>query len=276
MTQRLRLISQRRGGFLWHYEPFITDFLVPLWLLKTRQMPELEAVYLQDTPDQSLGTFSAHTTELLGLDVFHLGQEGFDSLDEVPLHPLLGLGVGPYDFRDLHDVLQSLETRFQMLDLSYPKVLLIDRRTADLGFPTHPAAHNGAARRNIDKHRELSDALYGLFGTRFCNVVLEGMPPLEQARMFYNADLIIGEHGAGLCNLFFSRPGTDLIEIGPVFRPTFQRLAQRKPLGYHVLGQTDVPMQVFDPTRAPLRTPVDIRQLLRVVESVRHGRLAGA
>jgi len=271
MSKSLRLVSQRRGGFLWHYEPFITDFLVPLWLLKCRQHPDLESVYIQDTTDQSLGTFSPHAKELLGLDVYHVSPDGFESLEDVPLHPLRGLGTGPYDFLDLHDVLQGLEGRFQMLDPSYPKVLLIDRRTADLGFPTHPAAHNGSARRNIDKHREVSDALCGLFGTQFRNVVLESLPPLEQARLFYNAELIIGEHGAGLCNLFFARPGTNLIELGPVYRPTFERLAQRKPLGYYVLGQDQVPRPAFDPTRMPLRTQVDIPKLLGLVSVARFG-----
>lgn len=36
----------------------------------------------------------------------------------------------------------------------------------------------------------------------------------EQIKLFYNAKLIIGSHGAGLTNLMFCRPSTRIIEIG--------------------------------------------------------------
>ena len=49
----------------------------------------------------------------------------------------------------------------------------------------------------------------------------------EVAQLYYNADLIVGPHGAGLSNLLFTRPGTAVIEFLPTRRVIlcFQYLA---------------------------------------------------
>ena len=42
---------------------------------------------------------------------------------------------------------------------------------------------------------------------------LEKMPFEEQVRLFRNAEIVVGPHGAGFTNLIFSRPGTRVVEI---------------------------------------------------------------
>lgn len=42
---------------------------------------------------------------------------------------------------------------------------------------------------------------------------LEKMPFEEQVRLFRNAEVVVGPHGAGFTNLIFSKPGTRVIEI---------------------------------------------------------------
>jgi capsular polysaccharide biosynthesis protein len=49
-------------------------------------------------------------------------------------------------------------------------------------------------------------------------IFLEDYNMFEQAAIFSNADTIIGFHGAGLTNLYFSKPGTTVVEI---FSPDF-------------------------------------------------------
>src|SRR5262245_9398962 len=47
---------------------------------------------------------------------------------------------------------------------------------------------------------------------------LANMPFLDQARLFFEADLVVAPHGAGLANLVFCRPGARIVEI---FTPTW-------------------------------------------------------
>jgi len=73
----------------------------------------------------------------------------------------------------------------------------------------------------------------------FLSVRLEKMTFNEQIRLFANASLIMGQHGAGLANAIFAREGTPIIElIGvPHFmsftRSSFWISFQSSALGHH-------------------------------------------
>lgn len=96
----------------------------------------------------------------------------------------------------------------------------------------------------------------------FVTVVLEDLPVAAQMDLFLNADVIVGAHGAGLANLLFCRPGTQVVELSPAceFRLQYWHLAQKLGLIYAVLpcrtgnggfdGDLDVPLA---PLRALLR-----------------------
>ena len=55
-----------------------------------------------------------------------------------------------------------------------------------------------------------------------------------QVRLFWEADFVVGPHGAGLTNLVYSRPGATLIELSPSreIRGHFQRLCDDLGLAY--------------------------------------------
>ncbi|GAA3408535.1 DUF563 domain-containing protein [Paenibacillus hodogayensis] len=58
------------------------------------------------------------------------------------------------------------------------------------------------------------DALYGILAARgYRKVTLAGMPVAEQVRLFASAQAIVAPHGAGLANLMFCRPGTQVLEL---------------------------------------------------------------
>jgi hypothetical protein len=78
----------------------------------------------------------------------------------------------------------------------------------------------GSLRRSIANHSEISDDLRILVETGMLegiktmrNVKLEGMPFHEQIQLFASAKLIVGQHGAGLSNIVFCKPGTHVVEI---------------------------------------------------------------
>lgn len=64
--------------------------------------------------------------------------------------------------------------------------------------------------RVVDNESMLLPSLLEM-GFQVCR--LEQMPFEEQVRLFRNAELVVGPHGAGFTNLIFSKPGTRVVEI---------------------------------------------------------------
>jgi hypothetical protein len=72
---------------------------------------------------------------------------------------------------------------------------------------------NGSNRREIKDINKLCAMLKARFTSNFKMVTLEHLTFKEQVSHFYNADIIIAAHGAGLSNMFFCRPQTKIIEV---------------------------------------------------------------
>ena len=72
---------------------------------------------------------------------------------------------------------------------------------------------SGKERRNILNHVQMSQELNKLFGSRIENVVLEKKSIFYQYQLFKHASIVIGQHGAGLANIYFMRPNTNLVEV---------------------------------------------------------------
>jgi capsular polysaccharide biosynthesis protein len=64
--------------------------------------------------------------------------------------------------------------------------------------------------RVIANEEELFPGLLEM-GFQICR--LEEVPFEEQVRLFRNADMVVGPHGAGFTNLIFSKPSTRVVEI---------------------------------------------------------------
>lgn len=85
--------------------------------------------------------------------------------------------------------------------------------------------------RKLDNEANIVDALTRAGVT---SVVPGQFSLSEQINLFYNADAIIGAHGAGLSNVAFCRPGTIFYEFHPAhyLNPCMARLAQAAELRY--------------------------------------------
>jgi len=69
---------------------------------------------------------------------------------------------------------------------------------------------NRSAQRAVSNNNEVKKYL---MKENFIVVKLHKMNFLQQANLFYNAECIVGLHGAGFANLVFSDPGTKIIEL---------------------------------------------------------------
>jgi hypothetical protein len=72
---------------------------------------------------------------------------------------------------------------------------------------------SGKERRNILNHVQMLRELNKLFDSKIENVVLEKKSIFYQYQLFKHASIVIGQHGAGLANIYFMRPNTNLIEV---------------------------------------------------------------
>jgi capsular polysaccharide biosynthesis protein len=69
--------------------------------------------------------------------------------------------------------------------------------------------------RTLRNEAELEKMLHSYyFETHF----MEQYPLAKQARLIRESEIIVATHGAGLANLVFARPGTQVIEIVPAQR----------------------------------------------------------
>jgi Glycosyltransferase 61 len=135
------------------------------------------------------------------------------------------------------------------------------RRSFDLGEPRKRRrlyiSRRDANIRFVANEAEV-EACLGRFG--FESVSLAGKPLLEQARLFRDAEMIVGSHGAGFSHLAFAHPGTVLVEIFQRghFNHCFNRLAAINRLRYGFV--------VGEPTPGG-GIAVDVARLGRVMDS---------
>ena len=105
------------------------------------------------------------------------------------------------------------------------KVLLIERGK------TNPDA--GAHRRFLSNHKSLETRLSKFFGPIFKNVILEGLTIDDQVSLFMNAEIVIGQHGAGLCNIvWMNKTNCLVIEFPPHGVDTFKNMCKAKEFKY--------------------------------------------
>ncbi|CAB4935616.1 unannotated protein [freshwater metagenome] len=127
-----------------------------------------------------------------------------------------------------------------------------------------------ARHRHVANEDEVEAAL-----TRegFACVTLTGTPVPEQIRMFEQAEVVVAQHGAGLTNLLFARPGTRVVELYPrgfIAPSPFWMLASLAGLDYSMMVCDVVPDSVI-PGRGHNNADivVDVRALLRSVPGPR-------
>lgn len=114
---------------------------------------------------------------------------------------------------------------------SWPKIILIQRSISK----SHKE-NNGAKRRTISNHNQLVYQLASKYKESFKNIILENMDFFTQVLYFHNAEIIIGQYGSGLINVFWCRPNKTCICLTKidldVRDKTYQKCCQSSRLVY--------------------------------------------
>ena len=105
------------------------------------------------------------------------------------------------------------------------QIVLIKRGYQQLLKNSKIPSYTGVKRREISEINKL-ESLLNRKGYNVKSVVLENLDWPSQVGVFKSADTIIGAHGAGLCNVTFCDPGTNVIEVKFSTCRTFQRMSK--------------------------------------------------
>ena len=91
--------------------------------------------------------------------------------------------------------------------------------------------NNNRPQRLLENEREVKDYL---LNKNFIPIKLGEIKFSEQVEVFYNADCIVGLHGAGFANLAFCKPETKVIELRSLDAgPVIENLAEKNDLNYY-------------------------------------------
>lgn len=151
----------------------------------------------------------------------------------------------------LHRVATVMRDLSEAPELESGGILIVRRR------PSHPYYGSagsevqaaGSDLRSIPNVDEFATSLAELGSVVVIDA--EEVAPVEQIRQFAAARILVGQHGAGLANMIWMRPGGAVVEIQPPVRPivseVFADLADALGLGFQMVEQT----ALHDPVAPP-------------------------
>ena len=140
---------------------------------------------------------------------------------------------GYFDVDLMTDYIRYVRTKLKQFPEEKPKRLFISRERTGV-------------KRLLNE-----SALYPLLEAYGFNVVhFETMPWIEQLKLCWNAEIILGAHGAGLVNIIYTKPQTPLIELISdlnIKLPNYSNLSAALKYPYFALSSPFIPTPDFDP-----------------------------
>ena len=97
--------------------------------------------------------------------------------------------------------LKNKFSKFQIRDQKSPSKIYIDRSDSETDT------------KNLRKILNETELLNLLEQNNFKKVKLSKIEFSKQVQLFYNADIVVGLHGAGFSNIVFCKPGTKIVEF---------------------------------------------------------------
>jgi hypothetical protein len=162
---------------------------------------------------------------------------------------VLPLPVGLYKAKRVHMIWPRIRSPTEIMnaDLFYRvfsemrSKLRADSAISNRIFISREKAND--TRMNSTDHQVLEE---GLVSRGFTVVSLETLPFMKQAELFYNAEIVVSPHGAGLTNVLFGADRLRVLELNrrigdeKGLRPWFYLISSQRGLAYSYLdGTTD-------------------------------------
>ena len=120
------------------------------------------------------------------------------------------------------------------------------------------------SRKDGERNVSNEDEIFAILQTKgFERYTLSKMSVVEQIKLFAQAESIVAIHGAGCCNIMFSKPGTQFVELFQALADTtFFYLAQTTGMRY-------MPVQTVDFIKVPgLDAHINTAMPLFIIQNV--------
>lgn len=213
----IKVINVRAGkniSFLFNYAHFICDCVFPEFAMNFHSNENITKIIRLHKPRQSIGNFKDLYKRIIGKDSEELNEKEFENLN-VPKSIVLNKYLIPnqmfVNFRNY------IWKRFKVTnDPSFPKIILVKRGKYKLQYKDKENDINmssGSARREIADIDLLETKMQNIYGNKFQSVILQNNSFERQVKYFFNANIIVMAHGAGLSNMFFCKEKTNVIEV---------------------------------------------------------------
>lgn len=239
---RTALVPNQWSGSVQQYYHFLLGYLAPtlLWLDKTK----VDRITVRDC-----GPMNRWFDRVLNQEDVEVMQVGhFLHVFAGKLQPcvvLRGLDF-PDEFssRNLSRFRRIILDRLDVVDTDPTRVSVLDRTSTDAFYLTSESEIDlaGSARRSTPTLRTWATSVATKVNLDYFDAT--DMEIDDQAIRFAGTHTLIGQHGAGLTNMVFMRPGGTVIEIHPPLpaeaRATFEKLANACGHRYVRIAQDDV------------------------------------
>jgi hypothetical protein len=252
--QIIKVTNKRAAGYLWHYCHFLIDCVFQefrqLGVTEHTQIARIKSV------QQSVGVFGDFYNKLLPYKNMELDAQNWDKLFATsrlitaPSHVLNRIDIngnrtGPFSMGYFDEFYEYIVNKFSLKNPTgnFPKIILIERGLQNLIYSKHDSGRN---RRYIKNHVELKKFLENKYGSNFKNLMLENVDIVDQIRYFYNAQIVIAQHGAALSNVIWMKPGTHVVEIAPILVKIFMYITVCKGVKYHSWHKAIVDVNFID------------------------------
>jgi len=232
-------VDIKHGGGLWHYGHFFYDCLMPMvqYFDDNRLFGTIKTLQIvQHTSKDDCGTFTHMLEKMLRVKLVNIDES--DQLTSV-VH-ITGYLFNPtYDSKIFTTMINIAKQVFNIRPSGYD-VIFITRGVAKLAYD----GPNGASKAGADLPcgEDIVSVLSKRYGSTFKNAILEEMTLDEQISLFMSAKLVIGQDGAGMCNIvWMTQPHATIVELKRV-KPNggdgcqwFKIMARKK--GYKYIGK---------------------------------------
>ena len=220
----------RIAGRLFTYGHFFHDCLMPevnLGLLNYTK------IYRLNTIDQRIGVFS-EIYKLFGVETIEVNPEKFAKI-ECDLKNVSAYNCNGFKQHHIIKLKNFVESKLNVTAEVGVDIVLIKRGFQKLLKNIH--IDTGGMLREISQIDVLEKKLKNN-GFDVKTVVLEDINWESQVKLFKSAKLVIGAHGAGLCNIAFCDKGTDILEVNFSKCKTFSRISNLVGLNYHLVDDS--------------------------------------
>ncbi len=239
-------------GKIWEYYHFLIEFVphILYFVYVTNNVPKNSNIiiyippYYDDkfclTSDKFNRTMEHIWNQLIDSNICLEYIQYDNNSIEIPFrnNNLYNINIGYWSNQPEHIYKYFQSYAFHRFDIqntscqSYPNIIFI-RRGVQNGC-NNIRAKTGSNRRSLQTHFFYQAIQFSKKNNINSKIVtLDNMDIVHQIQYFYNANIIIGLHGAGLSNIIFSKPNTHVIECGTILYPCFKNLCEKMNLNYY-------------------------------------------